>query len=56
MVKNVYLNPAASGYSVLNAALSIVMLVLGIIILVMAVKKWIQLLNAPRLQLEAMSA
>ncbi|QYR23193.1 carbon starvation protein CstA [Paenibacillus sp. sptzw28] len=56
MVKNVYLNPSAAGFSILNAVLSIVMLVLGIIILVMAVKKWIQLLNAPRLQLEALSA
>jgi carbon starvation protein len=41
MIKNVYLNSAAPGYSVLNAALSIIMLILGIIIMVAAVKKWL---------------
>jgi carbon starvation protein len=48
MVKNVYLNPTAAGYSVLNASLSIIMLVLGIIILVSAIKKWISIWNSPR--------
>ncbi|OMP67029.1 carbon starvation protein CstA [Domibacillus epiphyticus] len=47
MVKNVYLNPEAAGYSVLNSALSIIMLVLGLIILVTAIKKWRELLEAP---------
>lgn len=48
MVKNVYWNSAASGYSVLNGVLSIIMLILGLIIVVTAVKKWIQLWNSPR--------
>lgn len=38
MVRNVYLNPEAAGYSVLNGVLSIIMLVLGFIIIVAAVK------------------
>ncbi len=48
MVKNVYWNSAAAGYSVLNGVLSIIMLILGVIIVVTAVKKWIQLWNNPR--------
>ncbi|MBT2656995.1 carbon starvation protein CstA [Bacillus sp. ISL-18] len=50
MVKNVYLNPAAAGYSVLNGILSIIMLVLGIIILATAIKKWTTMWNSPRFQ------
>jgi len=50
MVKNVYLNHAAAGYSVLNGVLSIIMLVLGIIILVTAIKKWTTMWNSPRFQ------
>ncbi|PGV48490.1 carbon starvation protein CstA [Bacillus sp. AFS037270] len=50
MVKNVYLNPAAAGYSVLNGVLSITMLVLGIIIMVTAIKKWTTMWNSPRFQ------
>ncbi|MEH7097626.1 carbon starvation protein CstA [Neobacillus vireti] len=50
MVKNVYLNPAAAGYSVLNGILSIIMLVLGIIIMVTAIKKWTTMWNSPRFQ------
>ncbi|WP_028594963.1 carbon starvation protein CstA [Paenibacillus assamensis] len=56
MIQNVYLNEAAKGYSVLNAALSIIMLVLGIIIMVSAIKKWTQLWNTPRPILEKVSA
>jgi carbon starvation protein len=52
MVKNVYLNLAATGYSMLNGILSIIMLVLGLIIMVTAIKKWITMWNSPRLQLE----
>lgn len=52
MVKYVYLNPAASGYNVLNGVLSIIMLILGVIIMVAAIKKWIDLFNAPRVKLE----
>jgi carbon starvation protein len=56
MVKNVYLNPANPGYNVLNAILSVIMLVLGVIILVAAVKKWAEIWNSPSRQLEAKSA
>ena len=50
MIKNVYLNPAAAGYNVLNGVLSIIMLVLGIIIMVTAIKKWTTMWNSPRFQ------
>lgn len=46
-VKNVYLNAASSGYSVLNGILSIIMLILGVIIMVAAIMKWRQLWNSP---------
>jgi carbon starvation protein len=52
MVKNVYLNQAAAGYSVLNGVLSIIMLLLGMIIMVTAIKKWINMWNSPRVKLE----
>jgi carbon starvation protein len=52
MVKNVYLNQAAAGYSVLNGVLSIIMLALGMIIMVTAIKKWISMWNSPRVKLE----
>jgi carbon starvation protein len=45
MVKNVYLNTDAAGYSVLNAVLSIIMLVLGVVIMIAAVKNWLQSWN-----------
>ncbi|MEC1178040.1 carbon starvation protein A [Metasolibacillus meyeri] len=48
MVKNVYWNSAAGGYSVLNGILSIVMVILGFIIVVTAVRKWKDLWNSPR--------
>ncbi|MEH7725884.1 carbon starvation protein CstA [Bacillus altitudinis] len=52
MVANVYLNPEASGYSVLNAVLSIIMLILGFVIIVFAVKKWIEIWRDPALRME----
>jgi len=52
MVKNVYLNQAAAGYSVLNGVLSIIMLLLGMIIMITAIKKWISMWNSPRVKLE----
>jgi carbon starvation protein len=55
MVKNVYLNPAATGFNVLNAILSIIMLILGVIILVSAIKKWMELWNTPRVQIDVTS-
>jgi carbon starvation protein len=56
MIANVYLNPANAGYSVLNAALSVIMLVLGIVILIAALKKWIELWNAPTIRLRTKAA
>jgi carbon starvation protein len=56
MVKNVYLNPANPGYNVLNAILSVIMLILGLVIMVAAVKKWAEMWNSPSRQLEAKSA
>ncbi|OEI75191.1 carbon starvation protein CstA [Bacillus subtilis] len=53
MVNHVYLNPEAAGYSVLNGVLSIIMLVLGFIIIVAAVKKWAQMWRDPSLRMEA---
>ncbi|CAM3860822.1 carbon starvation protein CstA [Bacillus subtilis] len=53
MVRNVYLNPEAAGYSVLNGVLSIIMLVLGFIIIMAAVKKWAQMWKDPSLRMEA---
>lgn len=51
MIKNVYLNTESAGYSVLNATLSIIMLILGIVIMAAAVRKWIANWNNPRVQL-----
>ncbi|MCO4849794.1 carbon starvation protein CstA [Bacillus vallismortis] len=53
MVRNVYLNPEAAGYSVLNGVLSIIMLLLGFIIIVAAVKKCAQMWRDPSLRMEA---
>ncbi len=53
MVKHVYLNPAAAGYNVLNAILSVIMLILGVVIFISAIKKWLEIWNTPRRQLEA---
>lgn len=50
MVKNVYLNPAAAGYNVLNGVLSIIMLGLGLVIIVTAVKTWMHTWNNPQLK------
>lgn len=47
MVKNVYLNPAAKGYNVFNAGISIVMLALGLVILISAFRRWKALLGRP---------
>lgn len=53
MVKNVYLNEAAAGYSILNAILSIIMLILGLIIMIAAIQKWTQLWRTPQAELAA---
>ncbi|WP_458737777.1 carbon starvation protein CstA [Bacillus pumilus] len=52
MVANVYLNTEASGYSVLNAVLSIIMLILGFVIIVFAIKKWVDIWRDPALRME----
>lgn len=52
MVANVYLNPEASGYSLLNAVLSMIMLILGFVIIVFAIKKWIEIWRDPALRME----
>ncbi|QJC50745.1 carbon starvation protein A [Paenibacillus albicereus] len=56
MVTNVYLNSANAGYNVLNGVLSIIMLVLGVIIIVAAIRNWIQTFNHPRAKLGSMEA
>ncbi|HWL22610.1 MAG TPA: carbon starvation protein A [Ureibacillus sp.] len=48
MIMNVYWNSAAGGYSILNGVLSVIMLILGLIIVITAVRKWIVLWNSPR--------
>ncbi|MEF2097389.1 carbon starvation protein CstA [Peribacillus frigoritolerans] len=56
MVKNVYLNPDSAGFSILNGILSITMLILGLIILVAALKKWRELWKIPQAELLKKSA
>lgn len=48
MITNVYLNEGNKGYNVLNGILSIIMLVLGVVIFITAIKKWWGLWNQPR--------
>ncbi|MCW2248202.1 carbon starvation protein [Azospirillum fermentarium] len=48
MIANVYLNTAAKGYNPFNAAISAIMLVLGFIILIAALKKWWELFHTPK--------
>ncbi|MGE7999957.1 carbon starvation protein CstA [Lysinibacillus sp. NPDC093190] len=48
MIKNVYWNTAAAGYNVLNGVLSVIMLVLGLIIVITAFKKWAELWKSPK--------
>ncbi|ALC91068.1 carbon starvation protein CstA [Bacillus sp. FJAT-18017] len=56
MITNVYLNTAAAGYNVLNGILSIIMLILGIVIMVTAIKKWIEVWNSSTRLLDAKAA
>ncbi|GKU83140.1 carbon starvation protein A [Niallia sp. NCCP-28] len=55
MITNVYLNPAAAGYNVLNGILSIIMLILGVIIIITATSKWLKMWNEPRIHTETHS-
>jgi carbon starvation protein len=50
MIANVYLNKAAKGYNPFNAGISIIMLTLGFIILIAALKKWRELFQARALE------
>ncbi|MCG5240521.1 carbon starvation CstA family protein [Azospirillum doebereinerae] len=45
MIANVYLNPLAKGYNVFNAGISIIMLALGVVIMIAALRKWKELLD-----------
>ncbi len=51
MIKNVYLNPDAGGYNVLNGVLSIIMLALGVVIMVASIIKWVNLSKIPQAEL-----
>ncbi|MFJ8264869.1 carbon starvation protein A [Peribacillus asahii] len=48
MIKNVYWNAESPGFSILNGTLSIIMLILGVIILLTSIKKWIELCKIPQ--------
>lgn len=52
MIRHVYFNAEAAGYSVLNGILSIIMLILGLVIMVTAIKKWTVLWRDPALRME----
>lgn len=43
MVKNVYFNAEAKGYNLFNGSISIIMMALGVVILISALKKWREL-------------
>jgi carbon starvation protein len=46
MVSHVYLNPAAKGYNVFNGSITIIELVLGVVILIAALGRWIKMPGA----------
>ncbi|BCE15838.1 hypothetical protein RSC3_03194 [Bacillus paralicheniformis] len=52
MIKNVYFNAEAAGFSVLNGILSIIMLLLGLVIMAAAIKKWTEIWRDPALRME----
>jgi carbon starvation protein len=43
MVTNIYYNPVAKGFNLFNGTISIIMVVLGAVILVAAIVRWIKL-------------
>jgi carbon starvation protein len=45
MVRYVYFNPVSKGHNIFNGMISIVMLVLGVVILLAALKKWREMLT-----------
>ncbi len=56
MITNVYMNAESAGYNILNGVLSIIMLVLGFVILVASIKKWLEMMKIPQAELVAKSA
>ncbi|MFC7686348.1 hypothetical protein ACFQU5_10390 [Ureibacillus sp. GCM10028918] len=48
MIKNQYWNSTSACFSVLNGVLSVIMLVLGFIVVIFAIKNWIHLWKDPR--------
>ena len=52
MIKHVYWNKAAAGYNFLNGTLSVIMLVLGLIIMIAAIKKWSELWKNPQIGMD----
>lgn len=52
MITNVYFNPQAAGYNIVNGVLSIIMLCLGFIIFITAFRKWIKIWNDPSLRVD----
>jgi carbon starvation protein len=53
MIKNVYFNSAAKGYNIFNGTISIIMMVLGVIILISALRKWRELWSVRGKELRA---
>ena len=56
MITNVYMNAESAGYNILNGVLSIIMLILGFVILVASIKKWLEMMKLPQAELVAKSA
>jgi carbon starvation protein len=46
MVKNVYFNSAAKGFNIFNGTISIVMVLLGLVIMVASIQRWVVLWRA----------
>jgi len=46
MVTKVYFNPAAKGFNIFNGTISIIMVVLGLVIMVSSIQRWIVLWRA----------
>lgn len=56
MITNVYMNAESAGYNILNGVLSIIMLILGFVILVASIMKWLEMMKLPQAELVAKSA
>jgi len=46
MVSNVYLNSASKGFNVFNGTITIIEMVLGVLVLLSALKRWYELLTS----------